>query len=149
MPNQLENTLQSLVTGFAKDILSAVRGASFDDLAGLATPAASRSAAPAKAAPAASRTAPARRVRGAGKASAAPRRGGKGVRIRRSPEQLAGTIDRIVEVLKGKKAGLGSEELQKELGMSKKDLFGPLTTALEQNRLVKTGNRRGTKYFVR
>ncbi len=47
------------------------------------------------------------------------------------------------------KSGLRSEQLQKALGLDKKEITGPLNEALASKKIRKTGQRRSTTYFAK
>jgi hypothetical protein len=146
MSNRLEDAISKLSMTFATNLLEAIKGASLEEILGAtagargASPAVKRgpgrppkaAAAPAVAKPAASAKAP--------KAG----RGG-----RRSSAEIESTIARIVGALKGNKSGMRSEQLQKALGIDKKDIFGPLTKALADGKLTKKGEKRSTTYFAK
>lgn len=146
MSSQLQNAIHSLAATFAQNILAAVREASFGELVSLHEAPATETRRAKVTTVAAAPTAAPQRAAAPAPARRGPKKGG---RTRRSPEQLKGTIARIVAALKGKRDGLRSEDLQKQLGLTKQELFGPLTAALEEKSLVKTGNRRGTTYFAK
>lgn len=74
---------------------------------------------------------------------------GKSGRLRRSAEDLKRVATKIVALLNDHSDGLSSEEIQKSLGLQKKEIVGPIALGLEQGSLRKTGERRGTRYFTR
>ncbi len=55
----------------------------------------------------------------------------------------------VVELLKKHPDGLRAEQIQKELGLSRKDLPRPMSHALAKNLVRKKGEKRATKYFAR
>jgi len=132
----LKSTIEQLAKGFAESVLGAIRGASLEDI--LAESGRARAGAPAagRAPAAASKAAPARKGRG-------------GRLARRSPEQIAAVVDSIVSALEKAKGGLRSEQLQKALGLSKKEITGPINEALAAKKIRKTGERRSTTYFAK
>jgi len=152
MSTSLKTQLDTLAASFAQSILLALREATLDELAG-----AKAVSAPARAAAASSAVAPKK-----GSSSAAPPRkkvgpakkgkapsGKGGARVRRSAEQLGGTVDRIVDALRSNPSGLRSEHLQVTLGLKKAALVGPLRAALADKRISKQGERRATTYFAK
>ena len=52
-------------------------------------------------------------------------------------------------MLKETKGGMRSEELQKALGLDKKTITRPLTMALAEKMIRKSGQKRSTTYFAR
>lgn len=68
-------------------------------------------------------------------------------RIRRSADQLAAVQEKIVKLL-GAKPKLTSEEIQTELGLSKKDIQLPLQLLRDEKRINAKGERRAMRYFV-
>lgn len=73
---------------------------------------------------------------------------GSGKRIRRSSAQLEETLDRIVSLLKKNKDGLRSEQIQSELGITRKEIPRPITLGLKSKVLKKKGQKRATVYFA-
>jgi hypothetical protein len=140
----LKNTISRLAETFASEILAALRTASLDDLTALAGGGGGGGAA------AAGRRRPGRPA----KAAAAPAAAGSKVpRVKKGGRRSAGDIEKvataIVGAVKGAKAGLRSEQIQKALGLSKKDTQRPIAWALEKKLLRKTGEKRGTTYFAK
>jgi hypothetical protein len=149
MPNVLRNRLNELASQFATSVLSAIRGASLEELLAetgsgahlaLALPTA----------------------RGRGLDGALPRAtfGGKGARAlggrlaggrlaRRSPDQIAGVVERIVGLLKQNPRGLRAEQIRTRLGLLAKEMPRPLKDALAAGRIGKSGQKRSTLYFVK
>jgi hypothetical protein len=75
---------------------------------------------------------------------------GKGGRLaRRSPSDIEHVIGLIVAKLAEHKAGLRSEQIQKELRLDKKEITGPLNQALAAKKITKKGQKRSTTYFSR
>jgi hypothetical protein len=79
----------------------------------------------------------------------APKRGKGGRLARRSPSDIEHVIGLIVAKLAEHKAGLRSEQLQKELKLDKKEITGPLNQALAAKKITKKGQKRSTTYFSR
>jgi hypothetical protein len=137
----LKNTISSLAESFASEILAALRTASLDDLTALAGGGAAAGA----------RRRPGRPPKAAAAAPAAA--GTKVPRVKKGGRRSAGDIEKvasaIVGAVKGAKSGLRSEQIQKALGLSKKDTQRPIAWALEKKLLRKTGEKRGTTYFAK
>ena len=83
---------------------------------------------------------PATRTRRAPRAS----KGGK-----RSPEQMAETIQQIVQVVRDNPNGLRSEQIQEKSGLAKREVVRPLQLALKQGFLRKEGQKRSTTYYAK
>ena len=147
----LKNRIEALAGEFSAGVLAAIRSASLEEIlaegrTGAAAGIAARARAAVSAAVAASRATngtPAKR--GPGRPP-----GRKNGRLaRRSPAQIAQVVESIVGALKKQKAGLRSEQLQKTLGLDKKEISGPLNEALEAKKITKKGQRRATTYFAK
>ena len=140
MPNTLRATLDSLAQSFANGVLAAIRSASLEDLlAESSSPGAGR-ARPARARVAAE-AGPSRPARGPSKAR-------KGRLARRSPADIAKALAPVVALLKTKKAGLRSEEIQKALGLDKREIPRVLQEGLTKKVLKRKGKKRSTVYSV-
>jgi hypothetical protein len=137
----LKNRISALAEEFSAGVLAAIRSASLEEI--LSEGGCSRGPAPHAPAAAASAAEPAKR--GPGR----PRGRKSGRLARRSPEQIAQVVESIVGALKKNKAGMRSEQLQKLLGLDKKEISGPLNEALEGKKITKKGQRRATTYFAR
>ena len=87
----------------------------------------------------------------AAKAAAKPAaKTGKGGRLgRRSPADIDQVIGLVVKALGDHKTGLRSEQLQKTLKLSKKEIVGPIAQALASKKISKKGERRATTYFAK
>jgi hypothetical protein len=138
--NSLRSTLDSLATSFAGAVLDAIKGASIQEL--LAESAAAprrgpgRPRASAAATPAAAASKPARRSKPTGRLA------------RRSPEEITKTLDRIHGLLKGKKAGMRSEEIRKALKLDVREVPRVLKEGLSKKKLKSRGQKRATTYTV-
>jgi hypothetical protein len=83
------------------------------------------------------------------KNGAGRKRGRKSARLaRRSPEEIKKALASVVGLLKGKKGGLRSEQIQSALKLSKRELLSPIDMGLETKAIKKKGERRATTYFV-
>jgi hypothetical protein len=137
--NSLRSTLDSLATSFAGAVLDAIKGASIQEL--LAESAAAprrgpgRPRASAAAHPAAAAATPVRRAKA-------------GRLARRSPEEITKTLDRIHGLLKGKKAGMRSEEIRKALKLDVREVPRVLKEGLSKKKLKSRGQKRATTYTV-
>ena len=145
MANSLKSTLDSLAQTFAANVLAAIRGASLQELLSEAGGGAGAGRG--------RRTRSARRAAraSAGVHAAAPavsggRRGGR--LARRSPADIAGVLGKVVTLLKGKKDGLRSEEIQRALRLDKRELPRVLKTGLGGKKLRSKGQKRATRYFA-
>jgi hypothetical protein len=134
MSTSLRNRLNELASSFATSVLAAICGASLDQLV------TDSSGANGKSAPRAA-------GRAAASAAAPRRRGGR--LPRRSAGDIAGVIEQIVTLLKGKPGGLRAEQIREELGLQAKELPRPLKEALDSGRLSKSGQKRATTYFAK
>ena len=75
---------------------------------------------------------------------------GKNGRLpRRSPEQIAKTLDKIVLLVKTHKAGLRAEEIRSKLGMQAKEMPRILKEGLLNKKLASKGRKRATTYTAR
>lgn len=68
-------------------------------------------------------------------------------RIRRSGAQLAADAQRVVKLLEVNKKGLRIEQINKQLGTAAKALARPIQNLLDDGKIKKTGEKRGTLYF--
>jgi hypothetical protein len=136
MPN-LRSHLQELAHHFADEVLTAIRGASLEELV---------SDAPRSTRARSSRARP----RMAGTSAAAPtaRRDRPGRLARRSPEAIAKTLAQVVALVKGKKDGVSSEQIQKSLRLDRREVPRVLSTGLAKKNLRKKGQKRATRYFA-
>jgi hypothetical protein len=127
MPS-LRSNLADLANSFAESVLAAVRAASLEEL----LPQGERSA------------------RG-GRELPVPLPKRKGGRLaRRSSEQIAQTLDRVVGVVKSSKGkGLRAEEIRKALQLDVREVPRVLKEGLRTKKLKAKGQKRATTYFAR
>lgn len=125
--SNLRATIAALASQFADGVLRAVQGAPLSELSSLQ-----------KAAPAAARRAPA--------PGRLPKARPGARRNAQDFEKLAAAIVSVVAEAGTK--GLRSEQIQKTLGLAKKDVVRPIQLALDTRQLKKRGQRRGTTYFA-
>jgi hypothetical protein len=136
MPN-LRSHLQDLAHRFADEVLSAIRHANLHELVS-DSPNSTRA-----------RRGPGRppMAHGAG-GSTAPKHTKRGRIARRSPEDIAKTLAQVVSLVKGKKDGLSSEQIQKSLRLDRREVPRILSTGLAKKDLRKKGQKRATRYFA-
>jgi len=131
--NSLRSTLDSLANSFAGAVLDAIKGASIQELLAESGGATRRGPGRPKAAASAS-------------ARPAPRAKSTGRLARRSPEEIAKTLDRIHALLKGKKSGMRSEEIRKALKLDVREVPRVLKEGLAKKKLKSRGQKRATTY---
>ena len=125
----LHAQLNDLANTFAASVLLAVRRVPLEDLLG--ETGRERRSAP----------------RGAQRAPAAAR--SKGGRLaRRSLEDIAKTLASIVALLKGKKAGLRSEQIRAALKLDKREMPRVLKMGIAKKSIRSKGKKRSTTYFA-
>src|SRR5271170_4406263 len=107
--NSLRSTLDSLASSFAGAVLDAIRGASLQEL--LAESGAAPRRGPGR---------PPKATTAAAPRAARPAKSGR--LARRSAEEITKTLDRIHGLLKGKKAGMRSEEIRKALKLDVREV---------------------------
>jgi hypothetical protein len=138
MSTSLHSTLNDLAASFADSILSAIRGASLDELASSDRPVkeASRPARATPRAAAAPAPAPAKRTRSAGRLP------------RRSADDIASALVQVVSLVKKHKEGLRAEQIRSELGLQAKEMPRILKEGLGKKSLKAKGQKRATTYFA-
>jgi hypothetical protein len=132
----LRNTLESLATQFATDVLGALREASIVELSAVT-------------AGGVGRRGRARVTNGAAAAAAPGRvRRGKGGRLaRRTQAEIGKMVDAIAGLLGKHPEGMRAEQIRSALGCDPKELPRPLADGLKEGRLTKSGQKRATTYF--
>jgi hypothetical protein len=151
----LKAQISTLAASFAADVLSAIRSASLEEiLSGGGASGGGGGGGAGRGGRPAGRGRPAQKAAGPASAGAAaahvPAKKGKGGRLaRRSPADIEKVIGLITGALGKHKEGLRSEQLQKTLGISKKEITGPLTQALAAKEITKKGQKRSTTYFAK
>jgi hypothetical protein len=130
----LRSALDDLATSFAESVLSAVRGASLQELGG------ETGGAP-------------RRGPGRPKAAATPEANGKPARVarsgrlqRRSTEDIANALEQVVALVKKSKTGLRAEQIRQQLDMQAKEMPRVLKEGLSTKKLKAKGQKRATTY---
>jgi hypothetical protein len=138
MPD-LRSELSALANGFADAVLAAIRSASLQELLAESgqVPRSGARARTAKGAPRAAR-------------SAAPRPKVAGGRLaRRSPADIDKALGLVVRALKATRGkGMRSEEIQKSVGLDKRELPRVLRTGVSKKVLRSKGQKRATQYFA-
>ena len=158
----LRATINELASTFAAGVLSAIRGASLEEIlaetnrggsggAGAGGGAARRGpgrprGSASAAGNAAGETSSAGEDEGAGRRG---RRGRRGRLGRRSSTDIAAIVDSIVSLLGSNPNGLRAEEIRQQLGLEANELPRPIKEALDSKRISKQGQKRATTYFAR
>jgi hypothetical protein len=130
----LRSALDALAQTFADSVLAVIRAASIDDLhaeAGGSTKG--------------------RRVRGGGGGQPDPlsvpaKKTKNGRLARRSADDIAKTLEKVVAAVKASKTGLRSEEIKKALGLDRREVPRILKTAVQSKKLKAKGQKRATTY---
>lgn len=69
-------------------------------------------------------------------------------RVRRSPDALALMCDRLVTELRKHKQPVAISVLADALGLTPRDIAHPLAMLVEQNKVSRSGTRRGARYMA-
>ena len=128
--SNLHSQLSSLASSFASAVLDAIKSASLEDLL-------SESRAPVK---------PRREQANGAPRATRPRSAGR--LKRRSPEDIAGALDKVVALVKRNKNGLRAEQIRDELAMQAKEMPRVLKEGLAKKQLKSRGQKRATTYFA-
>jgi hypothetical protein len=138
----LKTKIHALADTFATEVLAAIRAASLEEILDGGSSSGG-----------AVRRGPGRPPKAAAAAAApgaAPKaKRGRGRPARRSAADIAPVIARIVAKLKEHKSGLRSEQLQKVLHLSKREIVRPIADALAAKKITKKGEKRSTTYFAK
>jgi hypothetical protein len=79
-----------------------------------------------------------------------PARRGKNGRLpRRSAEEIAATLNKVVLLVKTQKNGLRAEEIRSKLGLLSKEMPRVLKEGISTKKLTSKGRKRATTYFVK
>lgn len=125
----IERRIAALAEQFAKDVLAELKGTNLDDLVHALAGATKSTPRAAASSPKVTRKA-------------------KGGRLpRRSPAELQALLDKITSALKH--GGLRAEQIQKTLGVDRKELPAVLKLGLDSKVLAKKGEKRATTYTLR
>ncbi|MGA3124315.1 MAG: hypothetical protein ABSF69_26450 [Polyangiaceae bacterium] len=129
MPTSFRSSLDTLASSFADSVLAAIRGASLDEL--LAEGAGGRGP---------------RRPNGASATPTDGRGATSGRLPRRSDEDIAAALDKVVALVKKNKNGLRAEQIRGELKMQAKEMPRILKEGLSTKNLKAKGQKRATTY---
>ena len=147
MTTSLQSALSQISEEFAQKVFEIIRTAFVAELGnvtlslGSAPSVRARAVAPKSAAPTTAKAAKAAKL-------VAPKAAPKSGRLeRRSSESIAKALDGIAALL-AKKPGIGSEEIQKTLGLARNEIARPIAIGLATKVLRKEGEKRATKYFA-
>ena len=133
--SNLRQTIEAQAVQFANAIVQALRSASLDELVSITS---GGGRAPARA-PSAKTTV----------TVAAPKVAKKAGRLgRRSPSDIARTLDNIVAVLTAHPEGLRAEQLKAALNLDTREVPRPIAEGLKSGVLKKSGQKRATVYTV-
>jgi hypothetical protein len=128
MQTSLRANIEAAAAQFTNAILEAVRSASLEELLGTRAAASHR--------------------RGSAGQPARAGRGKPGRLPRRSAEDIARELDRIVALLRKNKSGLRAEQIRVQLGMQAKELPRVLREGVAKKQLRSKGQKRATTYFA-
>jgi hypothetical protein len=134
--SSLKSRLDSLASSFATEVVRAIQSASLEELLGEVG----------------GKRHGAGRTNGSAVASPAPKatRGGRrsGRLPRRSADDIAKTLDRIVSLVKRHKEGLRAEQIRSQLNMQSKEMPRVLKEGISKKVLKSRGQKRATTYFA-
>lgn len=130
--SNLHSQLASLAGSFASAVLEAIKGASLEELI-------SESRTP---------TAKARREPAANGAPRPARARTSGRLRRRSPDDIAKALEKVVVLLRRHKQGQRAEQIRQQLGMQAKEMPRVLKEGLAKKQLKSKGQKRATTYFA-
>jgi hypothetical protein len=128
MPLSLQASIQSLAAQFAQGVLTAVRGASLEEILGESASRRGRGRPPGK--------------RGPGRPHGSQTR-----LARRSEGDLKKLAESIVALVGKHKKGVRGEVIRSQLGLARNEWTRPLAFALASKKIRKTGAKRATTYF--
>ncbi len=145
MPTFLRSQLSDLACRVASDVLDAIRGASIEDLLAESSGRSVRDLA--RPARAATHRAASAILEGTPTVHRAKVRGGR--LARRTPAEIEKTLATVVSLVKSKKAGLRSEQIQKgALGLHRREMPRALKQGLSSEKVRRKGQKRGATYFA-
>ena len=137
----LEDELEALTAEFVARIVSALKGASFGDVAALAPAPTARDRGNVSI-PRAKRAAPALTPHAAGS------QGERRRRTRQTADKRAELVEQVVATLAKASSPLGVRALSSELGVAPDLLAMPLKQLREAGRIAKHGDKRSTTYSI-
>jgi hypothetical protein len=129
--SSLKTRLDSLASAFATEVVRAIQSASLEELIGEVG---------------GGRRAPARSNGSTPVPRAKVRKGGR--LPRRSADDIAKTLERVVSLVKRHKAGMRAEQIRTELRMQAKEMPRVLKEGLSKKLLKSKGQKRATTYFA-
>lgn len=137
MSNTLRSNIQAAAAVFTSSVLEAIRGASLEELL-------------AESGGGGGKRGPGRPPRGLAGLTGGGARRGRAARTgrlkRRSPEDIAAALDRVVALVKKSKAGLRAEQIREQLRMQSKEMPRILKEGLSKRKLKAKGQKRATTY---
>ena len=140
MSNSLRSNIQAAAAVFTSSVLEAIRAASLEEL--LAESGGGGRRGPGRP-PRALAALGIGALSGGGRKGRAARAG----RLkRRSPEDIAAALDRVVSLVKKHKAGLRAEQIREQLKMQSKEMPRVLKEGLSKKKLKAKGQKRATTY---
>ena len=134
--SNLRSRLSDLASSFADSVVAAIRSSSLEELIGESGPR-----------PKAPRTETA--LKTTPKPAARAARTPSGRLPRRSSEDIAAELAKIVALVKNHKDGLRAEQIRTELGLQAKELPRVLKEGLSTKMLRSKGQKRATTYFAK
>lgn len=129
----LQTELRELTTLFADAVLAALRKAPLGDLALVSGVRAVRALRP-------SRTPTAATAR-------KPRRSSARL-ARRSPDEIAATLGKVIALVRPHREGLSAERIRNDLGLDRRELPKVFAMGFEKKTLRSKGQKRATRYFA-
>jgi hypothetical protein len=129
----LHSKLNDIAQNFASAVLDAVRGASLQDLHTVGSGVVRNGQKPSRT----PSSAPTKRARSSGRLQ------------RRSPEDIANALNKVLTALKGRKEGLRAEQIRGMTGMQAKEMPRILKEGLSRKKLASKGRKRATTYFAK
>ena len=143
----LRTAIQELANSFIEEVLTAIRNGSLQDLVGDGGWGSSGHSVAPKALPSLGLAHKAVSERHAAPAPNAARANGR--LRRRSDEEIAATLQKIVLLVKTQKAGLRAEEIRTKLGLQAKEMPRILKQGVSTKKLTSKGQKRATTYFAK
>ncbi|HEY2517995.1 MAG TPA: hypothetical protein VGI39_44295 [Polyangiaceae bacterium] len=140
----LEDRLEEITRAFVAQIVSALRNASFADVAALEV---GSSAPPRPTRPKAARTTSPTRV-SASPSSNSSSRAGERERPRQTADRRAELGERVIRALENAEHPLGVRALSSELGVAPDLLAAPLRELRDAGKIAKHGEKRATTYSI-
>lgn len=137
----LRSHLNTLAANFANQIMAALQGASLHELVSSDGERSLRNGR--RSSVVAGRDGEAEAI------STPPARKGKNGRLpRRSADEIASTLNKVVLLVKTQKHGLRAEEIRSKLGLLPKEMPRILKEGISTKKLTSKGQKRATTYFV-